>query len=133
MGSVAHGDQPTVWFATAYQTSYDRHEGCWTAGLEVRAASEADARVMCERMLEAVALTSEDPPPAPIKMPDGWTYAEKNSRRSTASWNSYLDMISIKGDCVDVDSDECSPGLIPCAILALALRSAGWRVEGPKP
>lgn len=55
MGSVAHGDKPAVWFATAYQTSYDRHEGCWTAGLEVRTASEADARVMCERMLGACA------------------------------------------------------------------------------
>lgn len=51
MGSVAHGEKPSVWFATAYQTSYDRHEGCWTAGLEVRTATEADAMAMCERML----------------------------------------------------------------------------------
>jgi hypothetical protein len=67
-GSTAHGSTPEVWFASAYQTSYDRIEGVWTAEVQYRAASEADARVIAERMINAAG----DPPPAPIEMPEGW-------------------------------------------------------------
>lgn len=74
---------------------------------------------------EAVALTSDDPPPAPIEMPEGW---ELDTDDGLLSSNDTALILGETGCGVQLQETE---GDIPFAVMAIALRSAGWSVEAP--
>lgn len=85
------------------------------------------------RRLEAACdtMTSDDPPPTPIEMPDGWkagSYVD-----DSVFWVNGFVRVAVDDAGIYVgDSEAEEIPHMPAAVLALALRSAGWRVEGPR-
>jgi hypothetical protein len=79
---------------------------------------------------EAVALTSDDPPPAPIEMPDlpdGW---ERNAYGCLVGPEGGMLAVD-NGNLVYEEDDSGCSAWIELDAVAFALRSAGWRVEAP--
>lgn len=77
---------------------------------------------------EAVSLTSDDPPAAPIEMPEGWELDSLGAR------NGHPDNgVAYLPDTGEIQIAHCGDALeAPIAAVAATLRSAGWRVEGPR-
>lgn len=68
-----------------------------------------------ERMVAASeALDLTDPPPAQIEMPDGWDQGQVETVPNALAYEYGETVADVR------------------AVLALALRSAGWRVEAPR-
>lgn len=74
----------------------------------------------------ADAITSDDPPQVEIEMPEGWALDTDDGLLSSD------DTALILGETgCEVQLQE-TEGDIPFAVMAIALRSAGWRVEAPR-
>lgn len=84
-------------------------------------------------VLAALDLTDTDPPEAVIEMPEGWhEYRGGGFSCNAGTPSEELVMTDTYMGCVRyIDPDDRAADL-PMAILALALRAAGWRVEGPR-
>jgi len=84
----------------------------------------------------AWSLTSDDPPEAPIEMPEGWRELSEPCTTFVAQLRDELCVRTTTSREVIVsfvlDSGDVETWGLSVPILALALRSAGWRVEGPR-
>lgn len=83
------------------------------------------------------ALTSNDPPEAPIEMPKGWTDATAFGSLPRSSYlHCEYGRVAVRGGVFRVktriNSGWSHDAMIPVEVAAIALRSAGWRVEAPK-
>lgn len=76
----------------------------------------------------AWSLTSDDPPAAPIEMPEGWTLDSLGAR------NGHPDNgVAYLPDTGEIQIAHCGNALeAPVTAVVATLRSGGWRVEGPK-